>query len=95
MATSLHQLLVREFSNKSDLITQARGVLFTIFSDRGKIYVINSKGNKRRLSEKDVHAFFERFNQTGSTSPGTYQDVTFNASYLLASLHELKERGVI
>lgn len=94
MTMTLHQILIREFSNKSDLITKARGAFFTIFSEREKLYVINSKSKKRHLSEKEIHAFFERFNQTGSTSPATYQDVTFNASYLLASLHELKERGV-
>ncbi|MFM4236958.1 hypothetical protein AB8Q34_28615, partial [Klebsiella quasipneumoniae subsp. similipneumoniae] len=36
-------------------ITEARKTEFTMFSDNGKLYVINSKGNTRRLEPMYVN----------------------------------------
>ena len=40
-----YEVLIEEFKNEKKLITEARKTEFTMFSDNGKLYVINSKGN--------------------------------------------------
>lgn len=40
-----------------------------------------STGVGRSDGRKAAERFLSRFNETGSTSPGDYQDVTRNASY--------------
>ncbi len=60
------------------LITEARKTEFTMFSDNGKLYVIN-----------------EEYKKTGSMSTSSYQDITFNSSYLLAALQYLMEKELI
>ena len=95
MNGSFYELLVDECKTPMELTTGARKVAFTMFSDEGKLYVLNSKGNTRPLDEKPANDFFETFKKTGSTSPITYRDSTFNASYFLAATQELMRRGTI
>lgn len=90
-----YQILVDEFQNEKKLTTEARKSEFTIFSDDGKLYVINSKGNTRKLDEVYVNEFFEEYKRTGSTSTSSYQDITFNSSYLLSALKYLMENELI
>lgn len=86
---SFYELLVTKFKKPKEFMTEARAKPFTVFSDEGKLYVLNAEGNTRRLSETSVNNFFNLFNETGSFSPSIYQGVTFNSSYLLAVLKEL------
>ena len=81
--------------HEKKLITEARKTEFTMFSDNGKLYVINSKGNTRRLEPMYVNNFFEEYKKTGSMSTSSYQDITFNSSYLLAALQYLMEKELI
>jgi hypothetical protein len=93
--SSFYELLVTECKEPMELTTGARKVAFTMFSDEGKLYVLNSKGNTLPLDEKPANEFFELFKKTGSTSPMSYRDSTFNASYFLAATQELMRRGTI
>lgn len=90
-----YEVLIEEFKNEKKLITEARKTEFTMFSDNGKLYVINSKGNTRRLEPMYVNNFFEEYKKTGSMSTSSYQDITFNSSYLLAALKYLMEKELI
>lgn len=90
-----YDLLVETFKEPAKLTTGARNAKFTIFSDQGKLYILNSKNNTRPLDEKPANEFFEMYKKTGSTSPITYRDATFNASYYLAAINELIRREVI
>ncbi|WP_240834509.1 hypothetical protein [Escherichia coli] len=90
-----YEVLIEEFKNEKKLITEARKTEFTMFSDNGKLYVINSKGNTRRLEPMYVNNFFEEYKKTGSMSTSSYQDITFNSSYLLAALQYLMEKELI
>ena len=56
-----YEVLIEEFKNEKKLITEARKTEFTMFSDNGKLYVINSKGNTRRLEPMYVNNFFEEY----------------------------------
>ncbi|MGM3227361.1 hypothetical protein [Dickeya zeae] len=93
MKGSFYDLLVTECTSPMELVTGARKKKFTIFSDAGKLYVLNSKGNTRFLEEKATNEFFELFKKIGSTSPNAYNHITFNASYFLAAIQELIRRG--
>jgi hypothetical protein len=95
IAQSFYQTLITEFRAQTQLTTGARKTPFTIFSDNGKLYVLTAKGTTRILDEGSVNNFFEQFKKTGSTSPVSYHEITFNSSYLLAALKELMEREVI
>lgn len=90
-----YQILVEEFKKSTELVTDARKIQFTIFSDNGKLYVLNGQGNTRSLDEIGVNKFFDAFKATGSMSPVSYQNITFNSSYLLAALKYLLERDLI
>ena len=87
-----YETLIEEFKESTELVTDARKSPFTMFSDNGKLYVLNAKGNTRALDESSVNKFFDAFKATGSASPISYHDITFNSSYLLAALKNLMER---
>lgn len=87
-----YEVLIGKFKNEKKLITEARKTEFTMFSDNGKLYVINSKGNTRRLEPMYVNNFFEEYKKTGNET-SSYQDITFNSSYLLAALQYLMEKN--
>lgn len=90
-----YHALIEEFKESKGLVTDARKIPFTIFSDSGKLYVLNAKGNTRSLDEASVNKFFEIFKETGSTLPVSYHNITFNSSYLLAALKSLIDRELI
>jgi Arc/MetJ-type ribon-helix-helix transcriptional regulator len=90
-----YEILIEEFQVEKELMTEARKTEFTMFSDNGKLYVVNSKGNTRKLEAVYVNNFFEEYKKTGSMSPSSYQDITFNSSYLLAALKYLIEKELI
>jgi len=67
------------------LYTLARRRKFTArCGDDGLEYIPTSTGKPRRESRSVVERVLERYNRTGSLSPGDYQDITANASYLMA-----------
>ncbi|WP_318363443.1 hypothetical protein [Enterobacter sp.] len=84
-----YSYLLERFSQPVDLFTGARKQPFTLYSEQGVLFIINAKNNIRRLGREGVDAFIARFEETGSVLPGDYQDVTFNASYLLAVMKYL------
>lgn len=92
---SFYTLLIDEFSSPVNLVTEARKSPFTMFSKDGKLFVHNSKDNIRPLDEGPANGFYEIFKETGSITPISYRDVTFNSSYFLAAVHYLKEKGVL
>ena len=84
-----YHFMLESFSQPVELVTAGRKKTFTLYAERGKLYVKNSKNNVRTIDKKYMDAFIERFEDTGSLFPGDYQDVTFNASYLLAAMKYL------
>ena len=49
----------------------------------------SSSGKTRSLPWPQVARVLERFDQTHSYTPGSYRDLTFDASYVLATLKVL------
>ena len=82
---------VREFDGRV-LTTQARSqpFRFRILPDALE-FTPESTGEPRPERWNQVAGVLDRFNQTGSLRPGNYQDVTRNASYLLALLARIVE----
>ena len=66
-----------------------------MFSEDGKLFVHNNKDNIRPLSTDEIDNFYKIFKETGSRSPSTYTDVTFNSSYILAAISYLKEQAIL
>ena len=92
---SFYNLLIEEFALPVNIETEVRKSPFTMFSKDGKVFVHNSKDNVRPLQEGPANDFYEIFKATGSITPVSYKDVTFNSSYFLAAVHYLKEKGVL
>lgn len=84
-----YHFMLESFSQPVELVTPGRMQPFTLYVEQGNLYVKNASNNVRRLDKKSVAAFIERYEDTGSQSPGDYQDATFNASYLLAAMKYL------
>lgn len=95
MNINLYETLVKSFSTPIDLETESRKSKFRIFSEDGKLFVHNNKDNIRPLSVDEVDNFYKVFKETGSRSPSTYTDVTFNSSYLLAAISHLKGQDIL
>ncbi|MDR3029900.1 MULTISPECIES: ribbon-helix-helix domain-containing protein [Acinetobacter] len=95
MNINLYETLVKSFSIPVNLETESRKSKFRIFSEDGKLFVHNNKDNIRPLGIEEVDNFYKVFKETGSRSPSTYTDVTFNSSYILAAVSHLKEQGVL
>lgn len=95
MNINLYEILVRNFSTPVNLETESRKSKFLIFSKDGKLFVHNNKDNIRPLSVDEVDNFYKVFKETGSRSPSTYTDVTFNSSYILAAISHLKEEDIL
>lgn len=85
-----HFLLVR-FAEPVKLMTDIKKKSFTIYAQQERLLVKNAKGNVRSLDKAGVEAFIARFEETGSTAPGDYQEITFHSSYLLAAMKHLAE----
>ncbi len=86
MNINLYEILVRNFSTPVNLETESRKSKFCIFSEDGKLFVHNNKDNIRPISFDEVDNFYKIFRETGSHSPSTYTDVTFNSSYSCSSI---------
>ncbi len=95
MNINLYETLVKFFSTLVNLETESRKSKFSMFSEDGKLFVHNNKDNIRPLSTDEVDSFYKIFKETGSRSPSTYTDVTFNSSYILAAVSHLKEQAII
>ncbi|HFX6247970.1 hypothetical protein [Acinetobacter baumannii] len=95
MNINLYETLVKFFSTPVNLETESRKSKFRIFSEDGKLFVHNNKDNIRPLSVDEVDNFYKVLKETGSRSPSTYTDVTFNSSYILAAVSHLKEQDIL
>jgi hypothetical protein len=59
-------------------------IVFTLLSDR-------SSNDARPLPEKELRKVLDKFNDTGSLSPGDYRILTVNASYILPILKQIRQ----
>jgi len=84
-----YQLMLEQFTSPVELFTLSRKQPFSIYAEQETLYIKNTGGNIRRLDRKSVAAFIEHFEETGSQAARDYQDITFNASYLLAVMRYL------
>lgn len=84
-----YHFMLERFSQPVELVTPARKQPFTLYVEQGKLYVKNARNNIRCLNKKGVSAFIEHYEETNSHSHKDYQDITFNASYLLAAMKYL------
>ncbi len=74
------------------LVTQARQQAFRLRVETwGLEFTPESSGEPRREAWKQVAGVLDRFNESGAWLPGRYQDITRNASYLLAVLRGVSE----
>ncbi|MEG3135533.1 DUF1737 domain-containing protein [Rouxiella sp. T17] len=87
--------LLSHFVKPVELVTAARKQPFTIYSENGRLFIENSKGNKRNLSESELIEFHKLLTETGSSAPATYQDITFNSSYLLAAVEHINSKQIV
>ncbi|KAB7896013.1 hypothetical protein ASE93_12300 [Serratia sp. Leaf50] len=83
------------FVNPVELFTAARKKPFKVYSEDGRLFILNSKGNKRPLRQTELEEFHKRFIKTGSITPVTYQDVTFNSSYILAAIEHINLKEAV
>ncbi|CAK9883834.1 MAG: hypothetical protein XXXJIFNMEKO3_00208 [Candidatus Erwinia impunctatus] len=90
-----YHVLLACFSQPVELITGIRKIRFTLYVEEQKLFVLNSKNKTSRISAKETAAFIQRYKETGSLQPKSYQDVTFKSSYLLAALQYLSERNKV
>lgn len=80
----------------SELVTYAKGIDGTTLETRaqrcrfrfdveelGFRYTPESTGHSRLQRYRYIEKVLERFNETRSLNPGSYQDATVNASYVL------------
>lgn len=89
-----YHFMLERFSQPVELVTLGRKQPFTLYVEKEKLYVKNASNNIRRLDKKSVAAFIEHYEETDSRLPKDYQDVTFNASYLLAAMQYLSVMDV-
>jgi hypothetical protein len=67
------------------LTTAARGAAFTIRTlPRGIEITPESSGMSRVVNHERIDLFLQEYERSRSVRPGHYQDITFDASYLLA-----------
>ncbi|WP_370549536.1 hypothetical protein NMD73_02110 [Edwardsiella tarda] len=88
-----YHLMLESFSQPIELFTGSRNVPFTIYAKEQKLFIQNGKDNTRRIDPNEVAAFVERFEESESLLAKDYQDVTFNASYLLAAMKYITEQN--
>ncbi|MDP9317217.1 MAG: hypothetical protein M3R24_41235 [Chloroflexota bacterium] len=74
------------------LATRAQGKPFTVTVTKSGFQYVPSSTKKRRTNTyKAIESVLDRFASLGSYQPGQYNDLTVNASYLLAII-ELFEK---
>jgi hypothetical protein len=80
-----------ESINNEQLETLTRHKRFTFSLDhRGFHYIPESSGKPRIQENRYIERVLERFNQIWSMSPKDYQDISKNASYLLAVIKKYR-----
>lgn len=69
------------------LVTAARGAAFQVSARPTGLEVTpESTGRSRTVPVSRISQFLEEYSTSGVERPGHYQDITFDASYLLAIL---------
>ena len=68
------------------LETSARRKRFTVDVIHDRLVFTIENGNLRPNSNASVEKVLEHFNETKSSMPGHYQELTMNASYLMRLL---------
>ena len=67
------------------LHTEARKMPFKVEVQSGALWFVPlSSGKRRRASPEKTEQVLSLLNKTGSRTPGSYQAITFHASYILA-----------
>jgi hypothetical protein len=67
------------------LYTEARNKPFAVEVEGGALWFVPlSSGKHRRASPEKTEQVLSLLNKTGSCTPGSYHDITFHASYILA-----------
>ena len=67
------------------LHTEAQKKPFSVEVEGGGLWFVPlSSGKRRRASPEKTELVLSQLNKTGSYSPGSYQAITFHASYILA-----------
>ncbi len=67
------------------LHTEARNKPFSVEVEGGALWFVPlSSAKRRRASPEKTELVLSQLNKTGSYSPGSYQAITFHASYILA-----------
>jgi hypothetical protein len=75
------------------LLTQARGKLFRVEVVTDLLYFIPSSSGKRRRADPDkIFQVVTRLSEIDSQLPRDYQDITFNASYILEVIRQWQDR---
>ncbi|HDL7646297.1 TPA: hypothetical protein PXO92_002935 [Yersinia enterocolitica] len=88
---AFYSFMVKKFAVPADLATGKRNIPFTIYSENGRLFIHNSKGNTHPIDSKSATTFFQHYKKTGSLSPKTYLAMTFKASYLLAAVQHITQ----
>lgn len=69
------------------LVTAARGAAFIVNALPDGIEVVPASTDRpRKVGVSTISRFLEEHNTSGVQRPGHYQDITFDASYLLTIL---------
>lgn len=67
------------------LHTEARNKPFSVEVEGGTLWFVPlSSGKRRRADPEKTELVLAQLNKTGSYSPGSFQAITFHASYILA-----------
>ena len=75
------------------LLTQVREKPFSVEVITGLLYFIPSSSGKRRRANLDkISQVVARLSEIDSQLPADYQDITFNASYILEILRQWQAR---
>jgi len=76
------------------LITSARKAVFRIRVEGRRLEVIPASTNRPRMVPGSrISRFLDEYNRSHMGRPGHYQEITFDASYLLAILSRTEEEG--
>lgn len=89
MLNTYSQFLVYCHSLKATpLYTMARNKEFSVETENNTIYFVpKSSGKRRRVDAEKTQAVLSQLSKFNDWSPGTYQPITFHASYILAVVH--------
>ncbi|HGI5912002.1 TPA: hypothetical protein ACJTCA_001700 [Yersinia enterocolitica] len=69
---AFYSFMVEKFAIPADLTTGKRNIPFTIYSENGRLFIHNSKGNTHPIDSKSATTFFQHW---GLGSSGTQKAV--------------------